>query len=342
MSTDGIQRGTGPTSRSLLRWYPARWRARYGDEFIAMIEDDLGGRRPDMRYRLSIARSGLNERLRDAGLVGISVPSERVRGGALTVLCAFALFVIPGVAFAKISEHWDQSFQRGPRHLPAVSFNLLASLAGACGVAVALAAVALLPNFVKFVRAGGWPAIRRRVKWAVITTLATVAVVGGLAVWASHLTSHQRNTGFGWYQLFFVIAAVLFAAAVATSRRRHPSSRHPVGPTQGRRGAGCLGGGVHAPHDCSGGFLVGVDGDDRSLVPGRYPDGELPLAMGRQPPGRTHRDDDRLGRRHVRSAPGHPFMAPVGRRIVRSMRTLSGQKSNVRPVTHTSPGGSDS
>jgi MFS family permease len=181
-----------------------------------MIEDDLGGRRPDMRYRLSIARSGLNERLRDAGLVGISVPSERVRGGALTVLCAFALFVIPGVAFAKISEHWDQSFQRGPRHLPAVSFNLLASLAGACGVAVALAAVALLPNFVKFVRAGGWPAIRRRVKWAVITTLATVAVVGGLAVWASHLTSHQRNTGFGWYQLFFVIAAVLFAAAVAT------------------------------------------------------------------------------------------------------------------------------
>ncbi|MGA2304310.1 MAG: hypothetical protein ABSH29_08930 [Acidimicrobiales bacterium] len=216
MSTDGIQRGTGPTSRFLLRWYPARWRARYGDEFIAMIEDDLGGRRPDMRYRLSIARSGLNERLRDAGLVGNSVPSERVRGGALTVLCAFALFVIPGVAFAKISEHWDQSFQRGPRHLPAVSFNLLASLAGACGVAMALAAVALLPTFVKFVRAGGWPAIRRRVKWAVITTLATAAVVGGLGVWASHLTSHQRNTGFGWYQLFFVIAAVLFAAAVAT------------------------------------------------------------------------------------------------------------------------------
>jgi MFS family permease len=217
MSTDGIERGTGLTSRSLLRWYPARWRARYGDEFVAMMEDDLGGRRPDMRYRLSIARSGLNERLRDAGLVGNSVPpSERVRGGALTVLCAFALFVIPGVAFAKISEHWDQSFQRGPRHLPAVSFNLLASLAGACGVAVALAAVALLPTFVKFARAGGWPAIRRRVKWAVITTLATAAVVGGLAVWASHLTNHQRNTGFGWYQLFFVIAAVLFAATVAT------------------------------------------------------------------------------------------------------------------------------
>ena len=101
-------------TRSILRWYPARWRARYGDEFIAMIADDLGGRRPTLRYRFAIARSGLNERLRGAGLLGNSVsPSEQVRGGALTVLCAFALFVIPGVAFAKISEHWDQSFQRG-------------------------------------------------------------------------------------------------------------------------------------------------------------------------------------------------------------------------------------
>jgi len=217
MSTDGTRRGTGPTSRSLLRWYPARWRARYGDEFMAMIEDDLGGRRPTLRYRLSIARSGLSERLRDAGLVGNAVsPSERVRGGALTVLCAFALFVIPGVAFAKISEHWDQSFHRGPRHVPAVAFNLLASLAGACGVAVALAAFALLPTFVTFVRAGGWPAIKRRVKWAVIATLATATAVGSLAVWASHLSSHQRNTGLGWYQLSFVIAAALFAVAVAT------------------------------------------------------------------------------------------------------------------------------
>jgi MFS family permease len=216
MNTRGKQRDTGPTGRSLLRWYPARWQARYGDEFLAMIEDDLGGGRPGVRYRVTIARSGLNERLRDAGLVSNSVkPSERVRGGALTVLCAFALFVVPGVAFAKISEHWDESFQGGSRHLPAVSYNLLASLAGACGVAVALAAVALFPAFVTFVRDGGWPEIRRRVKWPVITTVATAAVVGGLAVWASHLTGHQRNTGFGWYQLLFVVAAVLFATAVA-------------------------------------------------------------------------------------------------------------------------------
>jgi hypothetical protein len=216
MNTRNKHRDPGP-SRSLLRWYPARWQARYGDEFLAMIEDDLGGGRPEMRYRLSIARSGLNERLRDAGLVGNSEPpSEQVRGGALTVLCAFALFIVAGVAFAKISEHWDESFQGGSRHLPAVSYNLLAGLAGASGVAVALAAVVLLPAFVTLVRDGGWAAIRWRVKWSVITSLATAAVVGGLALWAGHLTSHQRNTGFGWYQVLFVVAAVLFAAAVAS------------------------------------------------------------------------------------------------------------------------------
>ena len=201
---------------SMLHWYPARWRARYGDEFSAMIEDDLGGRRPTVRYRLAIARSGVNERLRDAGLLGSSVPpAEQVRGGALTVLCSFAVFVIAGVAFAKISEHWDQSIHRGPpRHVPAVFFNLLESLAVACGVAVGLAALALLPSFVQLVLRGGWPVIRRRICWATSVTLATVVAGGGLVVWAQHLTAHQRNGGFGWYQLMFVVVGVLFSASV--------------------------------------------------------------------------------------------------------------------------------
>jgi hypothetical protein len=202
----------------MLRWYPARWRARYGDEFTAMVEDDLEGRAPTTSYRWAIARSGLTERLRDSGLIGNSVsPAERVRGGALSVLCAFALFVLPGIAFAKISEHWDESIHRGPpRHLPAVFFNLLGSLAVVCAVAIVLVALALLPAFLEFVRTGGWPQIRRRVLWAASVTMATVVTGVGLVVWAHHLTAHQRNAGFGWYQLAFVIVATLFAVAVFT------------------------------------------------------------------------------------------------------------------------------
>jgi hypothetical protein len=217
MSTDEVSMSTGAMNRSMLQWYPARWRARYGDELTAMIEDDLGGRPPTVRYRWAIVRSGLNEQLREAGVMGNSVsPPERVRGGALTVLCAFALFVIPGVGFAKISEHWDQSIHRGSRHLPAASFNTLGSIAVACGVAVLVATVALLPPFVQFVRAGGWGAIRRRVGWAVTASLVTAIAGGGLVVWARHISNHQRNAGFGWYQLMFVIVATLFAVTVAT------------------------------------------------------------------------------------------------------------------------------
>jgi hypothetical protein len=217
MSTEHEQTRNEVTNHSMLRWYPARWRDRYGDELAAMIEDDLEGETPTLRYRLAIARSGLNERLRDAGLVGGSAsPSERVRGGALTVLCAFALFVVSGIGFAKVSEHWDQSIHGGSRHLPAISFNLLGSLAVACGVAVVIAAVVLLPTFVQFLRTGGWQAIRRRVWWAVAATAATGAAIGGLAIWARHLTNYQRNVGLGWYQVAFVIAAILFATTVAT------------------------------------------------------------------------------------------------------------------------------
>ena len=202
---------------SMLRWYPAAWRTRYGDELAAMIEDDLGGKPPTFHYRWSIARAGIGERLRSASLVGDSLPpAERLRAGAFTVLCAFAIFVIPGAGFAKISEHWDQSITQGSRHLPAVSFNLLTSLAGVCAVAVILGAVAVLPTFFGFVRERGWSDLGRRLMWAVATTLGTAAVTVGLAIWARHLTNHQRNTGFGWYQLLFVVFAVLFAATVAT------------------------------------------------------------------------------------------------------------------------------
>jgi hypothetical protein len=201
----------------MLRWYPAQWRARYGVEFIAMVEDDLDGRTPSIAYRFAVARSGIRERLREAGWqVDSMSPEGRMRGGALTVLMAFAIFVIAGVAFAKISEHWDQSIHRGSRHLPAVSFNLLGSLAVACGLAVLIATGALLPNFVQLLRTGGWPAIRRRVLWAASVTSVAVVVGAGLVVSAHQLTTDQRNTGFGGYQFLFAVVAILFAASVVT------------------------------------------------------------------------------------------------------------------------------
>jgi hypothetical protein len=217
MNAKQVQTNAIDGNNTLLRWYPAEWRARYGDEFAAMIEDDLAGKPATLRYRQSIAWSGIREHLREIGFLGNSgSPRERMRDGVLTVLCAFALFIVSGVGFAKVSEHWDESIHQGSRHVPAVSFNLVASLAGACGLAVVLAALAVLPIFVRFLRTGGWSTIRRWVLRAVAATATDAAAVAGLSVWASHLTNHQRNSGFGWYQFVFLIAALLFAITLAT------------------------------------------------------------------------------------------------------------------------------
>jgi uncharacterized protein YjeT (DUF2065 family) len=51
-----------PDAAKLLRWYPRAWRERYGEEFLAMVEDTLDGRRPTWRLRLGVAWAGLRER----------------------------------------------------------------------------------------------------------------------------------------------------------------------------------------------------------------------------------------------------------------------------------------
>jgi hypothetical protein len=52
-----------PRLGKLLRWYPRAWRDRYGEEFLALVEDTLDGGRPGWRLRLGVVRAGLRERL---------------------------------------------------------------------------------------------------------------------------------------------------------------------------------------------------------------------------------------------------------------------------------------
>jgi hypothetical protein len=42
----------------LIRWYPPTWRARYGVEFVALLEDTHGMGDVPWRERLAIAKSG--------------------------------------------------------------------------------------------------------------------------------------------------------------------------------------------------------------------------------------------------------------------------------------------
>ena len=48
----------------LLRWYPPRWRERYGDEFAELLRESLADGRGGVRLWWDVARSGVHERLR--------------------------------------------------------------------------------------------------------------------------------------------------------------------------------------------------------------------------------------------------------------------------------------
>jgi hypothetical protein len=49
----------------LLRWYPPRWRERYGDEFGALLRDSIEDGRGGPQLSLDVARAGLATRADD-------------------------------------------------------------------------------------------------------------------------------------------------------------------------------------------------------------------------------------------------------------------------------------
>lgn len=215
------------TSGRLLALYPPVWRARYGEELEALIVESSGGQGVPWRVRADVALAGGRERLRAAGLSGDGAPSERVRGGVLLTLCAWALFVVAGMGVQKFSEHWQDATPAASRALPSTAFDALV-VAALCGIVLVLAGIAAtLPSVAAFLRGGGWRAIRRRVVTAALLTGVEVTATIGLVVWAHGLTGPQRNGHDVAYAIAFLCLALLAAAclvawtvaAVATARR---------------------------------------------------------------------------------------------------------------------------
>jgi len=217
------------TSRLLVRLYPSAWRARYGEELEALIVESSGGPRVPWRMRLDVARGGTCERLRAAGLLGDGRPGDAVRAGALLTLCAWALFVIAGIAVQKFSEHWQNVTPASLQALPSTAFTTLIVAAVLGSVLVAAGIATAIPSMSASLRAGAWPAVRGRILTAALLTCGVVAATAGLAARAHGLTGHQRNGGDAAYAIAFDAWALLVigclvswtAAAVAAARRLH-------------------------------------------------------------------------------------------------------------------------
>jgi len=212
-----------------LRWYPRSWRARYGDELTALLDQEYGARLPP-KMRLGLVTGGLQQRARQSGLAGDSVPAaDRIRAGALVVLAAWTAFVIAGASFAKFSEQFDEALPHGSgaHRVPDLAFTVLQTTAGVAALLVVAGALLALPAFVRFLRTGGWASVRGHFVRALISTALVGAGLLALSAWAHHLTAQQRNSGLHWYGVLFLFWAVLVVvtvtlwtvAAVATARR---------------------------------------------------------------------------------------------------------------------------
>jgi hypothetical protein len=204
---------------SLLRWYPRAWRDRYGEELLALIQDTLDEGRPAWRLRAGVASGGLRERGRQARRAAAA--SVRRRPGpdrwGTVLVAGLVCAVVPG-------DLASSSFPA--RAGQAVALGAVLAAVALTGALVLAGGLAALPALVRFVRAGGWPKIRRRAGWAAGATAAAGGGLAGLVLASGSRPPAQVNTwGAYWTGLLATGLATAVAiglwAAAATAAARH-------------------------------------------------------------------------------------------------------------------------
>jgi hypothetical protein len=203
---------------SLLRWYPRAWRERYGEELLALIQDTLDEGQPTWRLRLGVAWGGLRERAHQARHAGRAAVKRLARPDRW-----WSLFVT-GLVLATLPEAMTESpSQARGWQAPAVD-GLLAAVV-LTGAVVLASGLMAFPALVRFLQAGGWPKIRRRVMWAAGATVVSGGALAGLSFASSSRSSAQLNASWAYSVgllaggLAVAVAIGLWAsAAVATAR----------------------------------------------------------------------------------------------------------------------------
>ena len=179
-------------ARRLLRWYPARWRARYGEEFAELLIADLAERPRSWRRTADVARSGLLARLAGAGLAAHPLDAVlAARASVATLACSCAAFLTVAAAlWAQLTVGW----QWAPPATRATSVAMVVMSAAMLVLAV-LAVLAAAPV--------GWLAIRAglagrfrplRRPALLIAAGALVLVMGG-----HHFGNGWPGTGGHWW-----------------------------------------------------------------------------------------------------------------------------------------------
>ena len=154
-------------AQTLLRAYPRAWRDRYGDEFAALLADDIAERPRNLGRDLDVVRCALATRLGAGGV-----------GAAVAVFAAAATSIWTQLASGVAAGGPDSS---------AVILGL--ATLSLCGLAIAAATAigvfALARAIAHSVRRGGG---RRLIRPGALAGFGAAAFVAGVA----HLSSHSH------------------------------------------------------------------------------------------------------------------------------------------------------
>jgi hypothetical protein len=119
----------------LLRLYPADWRERYGDEFAALLDDC----QLSLAVLFDLFCGALDAHMSMATLTGRIVSMiDRTRRAEITVFCAWAVFVVAGLLFQKLTEYDD--FMNASHTYPIIGVSYV--IVGVGAVAALLAVLA--------------------------------------------------------------------------------------------------------------------------------------------------------------------------------------------------------
>jgi hypothetical protein len=141
-------------------------------------------------------------------------PDVRLRGGSALILCGWALYIVAGAMFVKVADRWSTESSHVGHWVATGGFNVVAVASGVGCLVVLLAALLVLPSFVRFLRAGAWPEVRRPVTVAIVSVITSAVLFSILVARAHGMNAHGRNGGDPVYSALFVFVGLMCFAAV--------------------------------------------------------------------------------------------------------------------------------
>jgi hypothetical protein len=127
--------------RLLVELYPSAWRARYGEEVLALLEDDP----PSLRGVLSLLMGAADAHLRpQSSWSATASPLDRIRLSLGGMFCCWIVLAVVGVGFQKATE--DPTFFAAARshHLLEGARDTIVAGAALGALAIAIGGLPLL------------------------------------------------------------------------------------------------------------------------------------------------------------------------------------------------------